>query len=262
MTDQGKNNTGLRVLLAAMCCQKGDWAGNLATHEQALAQARAEGCHLAVFPEMSLTGYVDPAAHPEQLLSLGARPVRCLAKLARHYGVAAIFGLSELGSDGAPYITQVYTAGGRLAGTYRKRHLGEGEESYSKGTERATFHLGRLSFGIALCAESEVDYPFDEPVRQGAGVIFFCAAPGLYGRRTGEEGWRRGLQWWESAGLAGASRHAARTGAWIALATQAGATVDEDFPGLAALVAPSGEVVARLPDWHPGTLTVDLPVQV
>jgi predicted amidohydrolase len=46
---------------------------------------------------------------------------------------------------------------------------------------------------------------------------------------------------------------------WIALSTQAGATADEDFPGLAALIDPTGTVVAALPDWHEGTLLVDVP---
>ena len=45
------------------------------------------------------------------------------------------------------------------------------------------------------------------------------------------------------------------------MATQAG-SVDEDFPGIAALVAPTGEVVERLPDRRPGTLVVDIPVTV
>jgi 8-oxo-dGTP pyrophosphatase MutT (NUDIX family) len=49
---------------------------------------------------------------------------------------------------------------------------------------------------------------------------------------------------------------------WVGIATQAGATHDEDFPGLAALVSPDGEVVRRLPDWRPGTLVVDIPVAV
>jgi predicted amidohydrolase len=49
-------------------------------------------------------------------------------------------------------------------------------------------------------------------------------------------------------------------GIWIALATQAGSTVDEDFPGLAALVSPDGTVVDRLPDWHEGALIVDIPL--
>jgi predicted amidohydrolase len=46
----------------------------------------------------------------------------------------------------------------------------------------------------------------------------------------------------------------------VALATQAGSAVDEDFPGIAALIAPTGEIVARLPDWRAGTLVVDLPL--
>jgi len=96
------------------------------------------------------------------------------------------------GEDGASYITQAYACQGRLAGVYRKRHLGEGEEGYARGTQPALFQLGALRFGIAICAEGGVDYPFDEPAASGAQVIFFCAAPGLYGRRTGEESWRTG----------------------------------------------------------------------
>jgi predicted amidohydrolase len=46
---------------------------------------------------------------------------------------------------------------------------------------------------------------------------------------------------------------------WIAIATQAGSTVDEEFPGLAALVDPRGDVVAQLPDWQPGNLVVEIP---
>jgi len=44
------------------------------------------------------------------------------------------------------------------------------------------------------------------------------------------------------------------------MTTQAGSAHDEDFPGLAALVKPGGEVAHRLPDWRPGTLVVDVPV--
>jgi predicted amidohydrolase len=253
------DTAGYRLLLAAVCCRKGNWPANLATHDDALRRARDEGCQLAVFPEMSLTGSVDPAVHPEHLLRLESAPVRSLTELTRRYSVAAVFGVAEQGDRGACHITHAYARAGRLAGAYRKRHLGEGESAYTPGTEQALFRFGELSFGIAICAEGGLDYPFDEPAAAGADVIFFCAAPGLYGRRTDEAGWRAGHSWWESRGLADARRHAARTGAWVALATQAGSAGDEDFPGLAALVAPGGEVVARLPDWRPGTLVVDLP---
>jgi predicted amidohydrolase len=52
----------VRALLAALRCPKGDVAGNLAAHVRLLSDAASAGCDLAVFPEMSLTGSVDPAS--------------------------------------------------------------------------------------------------------------------------------------------------------------------------------------------------------
>jgi len=75
-----------------------------------------------------------------------------------------------------------------------------------------------------------------------------------------EASWRQGFSWWEGCSLGDAGRHARRLGLWIALAGQAGSAADEDFPGLAALVRPDGTVAARLPDWRPGVLTVDIPL--
>jgi predicted amidohydrolase len=251
----------LRVMLAAICCQKGDVAANLAVHDQVLRDAREAGCQLAVFPEMSLTGSVDPAAHPGRLLPLDSAPVAALAALTGQHSVAAVFGLAERGEAGRAYITQAYACDGRLVGSYRKRHLGEDEGAYTPGAGPALFRLGGLRFGIAICAEGGVDFPFDEPAAAGAEVIFFCAAPGLDGRRTDEAGWRAGHAWWQGCGLGDARRHATRTGTWVALATQAGTTEDEDFPGIAALVSPGGQVVDRLPDWRAGTLIADLPLR-
>ncbi len=252
--------TPMRLMLASLRCEKGDSEGNLAAHLDVLRKAQAQGCQLAVFPEMSLSGSWHPERDRNELLSLGSNAVVSVVEATQRHSVGAIFGIAELSEDGALHIAQIYASQGRLMGVYRKRHLGEGEEAFDPGTASATFRYGSLRFGIAICAEGRVDYPFDESKALGAEIIFFCAAPGLHGRRTDDQSWRAGHTWWESEGLANARRHAARTGAWVALVTQAGSTVDEDFPGLAALVAPSGEVVARLPDWKEGTLTVEVPL--
>ena len=155
----------------------------------------------------------------------------------------------------------MYGHSGRLGGAYRKRHLGEGEEGYRTGEGPGVFQLGAARFGVALCAEGGVDFPWTEAVAGGAAVVFFCSAPGLYGRRTDERGWREGHAWWVSSGLGDAARHARRLAVPVAMATQAGSTEDEDFPGLAALVSPAGEV-ARLPDWRPGSLVVEVAADV
>ena len=251
----------MRLLLAAITCAKGDLDANLATHLDVLDEARRARCDLVLFPEMSLTGSVDPRTHAEDLIDLDHPAVRPLAAGTRAARVSAVFGIAEAHPEG-PWITQVHAVEGRVFGEQRKRHLGDGEEGYRAATETAVQGLGAARFGVAICAESAVDEPWDASAAAGADLHLFAAAPGLTGRRTDPAGWAAGLAWWEGAGLADAQRHARRLGTWVALATQAGSTHDEDFPGVAALVDPNGAVVARLPDERPGTLVVDVPVGV
>jgi predicted amidohydrolase len=174
--------------------------------------------------------------------------------------VAGCFGIAEQTTAGIPHITQIVAAEGKVLGVQRKRHLGEGEEAFTAGTGAALFDLAGARFGVAICAEAGFDDQFDDAAAGGAGLVLFPAAPGLYGRRTDEASWRTGFDWWQGCGLGDARRHARRLGLWIALAGQAGSTVDEDFPGLAALVRPDGTMAARLPDWRAGTLSVDIAV--
>lgn len=226
-----------------------------------MAEARHVGCELAVFPEFSLTGSVNPSTHPERAITLDHPAVGSLIGEAERLGMAAVFGIAEA-LGGAFSITQAYTVNGQLAGVQRKRHLGEGEDRYTPAADTSVFDYGAARFGTIICAEAGTDFTWDHTVAAGAELILFCSAPGLYGRRTDEAGWRRGFEWWESCGLADAKHHAARLGVWVAMATQAGSTEDEDFPGIAALINPAGEVVDRLPDWNPGSLVVDIPVSI
>jgi predicted amidohydrolase len=247
-------------MLAAMRCEKGDIEGNLRAHRDLLAQAASAGQDLVLFPEMSLTGSVHPATNPERLVPADHRAIIALAEATRGTLVGACFGVAERLPGGDSCITQVFAAGGRVAGLQRKRHLGEGEEAFTAGSEAAVYEHAGVRFGVAICAESGYEGPFDSAAAAGASLVLFPAAPGLHGRRTSAASWQAGLAWWESCGLADACRHARRLGLWVALAGQAGSTADEDFPGLAALVGPDGQVTARLPDWRAGTLTVEIPL--
>jgi predicted amidohydrolase len=248
----------MRLALAAMTSDKGDVECNLGRHVDLMEAGAADGCHLAVFPEFSLTGSVDPIRAPEDLLSLDAAPVHALAAATKSTGIGAVFGIAERGRGG-PHITQVYARDGDLVGVQRKRHLGEDEDGYVVAGDDASFSFGSVVFAVAICAESGIDRPWEAAASAGASLVLFCSAPGLYGRRRDEAAWRDGYEWWQGCGLADARKQAARHRLWVAMATQAGSTRDEDFPGLAALVGPNGEVVARLPDWQPGTLMVDVP---
>jgi predicted amidohydrolase len=247
------------VLLAAARCAKGDLDANLATHRVELGRASTERVDLVVFPEMSLTGSVDPVRRPDRLVKVDDAAVAQLVDATRASRATVSFGIAERAGDHA-YITQCVAHDGALLGCYRKRVLGEDEEGFAVGDAPWTFAVDGVDVGLMICAESTTDAPIDAMVDAGAKLVCFSAAPGLYGRRTTDAARAEGHAWWESTGLADARRHARRRGVWIALATQAGATADEDFPGIAALVDPRGDVVARTPDWNPATLVVDVPL--
>ena len=250
----------MRILLVALNAQEGDLDGNLAAHIAMLREAATQGCDVAVFPEFSLTGSVEPSRHPERAVTLDAAPVQALLEATWRTGVAAVFGIAER-LDDRFHITQIYGHSGQLDGVYRKRHLGDDELSYRVGQGAGVFQLGSARFGVTICAEGGVDFPWTEAVDGGAEVIFFCSAPGLYTRRSDAASWRRGYAWWVSHGLGQAVRHARRLAVPVAMATQAGRGKHQDFPGLAALVLPSGEV-ARLPDGRAGSLVVEVAADV
>jgi predicted amidohydrolase len=249
----------MRALLAALTCHKGDIWRNVSEHLVALDAARHARCDVAIFPELSLTGSVDALRHAERAVTLHDDAVRTIVETTRNAGFTAIFGIAERAPTGELFITQLVARDGELAAFHRKRHLGEDEEGYGTGDESPIVDVAGSTVGLILCAESPIDDTWDATHRAGAEVVAMCSAPGLYGRRTSDDEWRAGLEWWESAGLADACRNAHRLDVWVAMATQAGSTDDEDFPGIAALVSPAGEVIARLPDWRPGTLVVDIP---
>lgn len=250
----------VRILLSALRCEKGALDRNLAEHRRVLAEARDASCALAVFPEMSLSGSVDPAQRPERLIGLDHPAVAALTAATRDLGVAAVFGIAEAADHGVARITQAFADQGELHGVQRKRHLGDDEVGYRAADEDACFELDGVRFTIAICAEGETERPFAHAQSVDAPLVCFPAAPGLYGRKTTEAEWRLGWDWWCGHGLRQAREHARERGLWIALAGQAGSTEDEDFPGLAALVDPRGEIVAQLPDWQAGNLVVNVPV--
>ena len=248
----------MRLALAAMTSDKGDVERNLGRHVDLMEAAAADGCHLAVFPEFSLTGSVDPGRAPEDLLSLDAAPVHALAAATKSTGIGAVFGIAERGRGG-PHITQVYARDGDLVGVQRKRHLGEDEDGYVVAGDDASFSFGSVAFaGRDLCRERHrstmggcrVGGSIPGAVLLRAGTVRPASRRGGMARRlrvvAGLRA-RRRPQAGRSPPAVGGHGDPSRV------------HPDEDFPGLAALVDPNGEVVARLPDWQPGTLMVDVP---
>src|SRR5215831_3894426 len=97
----------LRLSLVQMRCEKGAIEENLA----AIAAYLREGAHhdvdIVCFPEMSITGYVEPRQHPEAVLSLDGPEVARFLALTQGAEMTVIAGLVEQNLVGKPLITQI-----------------------------------------------------------------------------------------------------------------------------------------------------------
>jgi predicted amidohydrolase len=242
----------VRVALTALECEKGDVPRNLGAHLAVLDGAADAGCAWVVFPEYSLTGSVDAQRHPERAISIDDASMHEL--VAATTDIGAVFGLGERDGN-AFFITQVVARGGEIVGTQRKRVIAPDEIGHAAGHETLVVD----QFGLIICREADVDWTWDATRAAGADVVFFCSAPGLDGRRLTEADMRAGYEWWRAHGLGRARTQAQRLGVWVGMSTQAGSTIDEEFPGIAALVSPTGDVVAESSHWHEALLVVEIP---
>ncbi len=233
-----------------------------------MAQASADNCDVIVFPEMSLSGYNDPAKFPDSVQPLNSEWVTRFVTLTGKYRIAASAGFIEANPRGKPFITQVLAQDGRMIGFYRKRHVVDEEaEWFSAGDHTPVFRLklseGEVFCALAVCADSDNPAIFRDAAQGGAQIVFHSSAPGLYGRRTDEASWQVGFDWYKSHLAQRLPLYARDNHLYIAVATQTGSTVDEDFPGGSFVFGPDGDCLAASPDWSEMLLTheIEIPIQ-
>ena len=249
----------VRVLLSALRCEKGAVPTPLRRIGACSTTRWAAECALALFPEMSLTGSVDPAVHPERLITLDDASVsdlvackpraRCRGGV-RHRRTSSRRTLHHAGRRGRRRsrgrAAEAPSRRGRGGLPVRRRRPGV------RRRRRALRHCD-LRRGPNRPADSRSRRP-----RAPGWCAFRPRLASTAGARP-KPGGALGWDWWCGDALGDARRHAHERGLWIAIATQAGSTADEDFPGLAALVDPQGVVVDQLPDWSAADLVVEVP---
>jgi predicted amidohydrolase len=242
-----------------MNCEKAAIDRNLDFMRQAIADARAEGADVVCFPEMCLTGYIDPVKFPQAILTLEHPVVQRIVEFSGTYGICAIAGLVERNSDGKPFITQFVASHGKMAGVYRKRTIKDGEEEwFAPGDgKQPIFDVSGVACGLAICADIDDPQIFRDNAALGAKVVFECAAPGLYGNQA-TRNWVTGHRWWRTNCLEKLGQYAAEQRIHIAVSTQAGRTIDEDFPGGGYLFDDKGQLVVETEDWSEGVLYVEI----
>lgn len=250
---------GLLIGLVQMRCPKGDIDGNLEQIRRYLQEGARRGAAIMCFPEMSITGYIDPTRRPDAVLSLDHPAIARFVAMTETYRITALAGIVEANPDGKPFITQIAAHDGNLLGVYRKTTIPDDEAKwFAAGPAVRVFAHPAAAFGISLCYDISNPALFAESARQGARIVFEAAAPGLYGSQASRD-WQAGFDWWRSECHRLFGRYARENGIAIAVATQAGRTEDEDFPGGGYLFAPDGTCIAETPDWTEGVLYAIVP---
>lgn len=241
----------LSIGLIQMRCEKADLPGNLAQTKAALVRAALRAVQIVAFPEMSLTGYINPSRYPQAVLRVNGPEVARLLQATRDIPSIALVGMVEENPTGKPYITQLVVREGHLLGLYRKRTIEDEEiEAFSPGSQSSVFAFGDLTFAIAICADVGNRAVYADAARQGARTVFELAAPGLYGEQA-TRNWESGYRWWEGVCRNQLSGYSRELGLWVAVATQAGRTIDEDFPGGGYVFAPGGSRIFATEDSRP-----------
>ena len=184
----------MRIALAQINPTVGDLPGNAAKIRKALAEAKAQGCALAVFPELAVCGYTprDYLARADFLDACRAS-LDALAKETT--GIAALIGFPERRppDEGRPCFNALaFCAGGKVQAVARKCLLPAydvfDEPRYFEPAQAPTvIDLQGVKIGLSLCEDLWNDkgfwnhqaYPIDPTAlaaAQGADLLINASA--------------------------------------------------------------------------------------
>jgi predicted amidohydrolase len=227
----------IKLALAQISSKREDKEANLKKIEALTLKASKQGAHLAIFPEMSLTGYVLHDQTYELAETVPGPSVERVEALAKKTGMHIIFGMPELSEKtmATVFNTAVFVGPQGFIGKYRKMYLPthsvfEEKRYFRPGYETAAFQTRIGNIGLCIC----YDIFFPEVVRlarlKGAQLIVcISASPAV--RRS----------YFETLVCARAIENTA----YFAYVNLAGVQEGLQFWGGSRLVSPNGDVLAK-----------------
>jgi NAD+ synthase (glutamine-hydrolysing) len=243
----------LNIAMVQLNQRVGDLAGNAALVKSAALEAQKAGAHIAIFPEMVLTGYPveDLALRPS--FQLGSKAA--IAQLAKELAPEIVCIVGYLDQvDGQPQNMVAVISGGEIKARYAKCHLpnyGVFDEyrNFKAGSETLVVRIHGVDVGIAICEDLWID----------GGITAQLAArnPGLVLVPNGSPFERNK----DDVRLALVTKRAREAKAPLAYVNMTGGQDDLVFDGDSIVVDHTGAVIARAPQFEDGIMVVDVDVQ-
>ena len=254
----------LRVGLAQIDTTVGDLAGNADLVSSWVGHAVEAGCHLVLFPEMTLTGYpAEDLVLRRSFVEASRSGLEALARRLDDEGageVAVAVGYCDRSSTPAPAVGRpagepqnalaVLFRGGVVA-RYAKHHLpnyGVFDEAryFVRGETFPVVRLHGVDVGLTICEDL---WQEGGPVHVGRAAevgLLLCVNGSPYER--GKDDVRGEL----------VARRAVQAGAALAYVNLVGGQDELVFDGDSIVVDAAGRVVARAPMFEQGLMAVDL----
>jgi NAD+ synthase (glutamine-hydrolysing) len=239
----------LRLALCQINQTVGDIPGNERRIEAAIATARDAGAQLAVFPELTITGYP-----PEDLLLKrhflrdAREAIDRLAATTRD--IVTVVGFPDAESDRL-YNAAAVLADGRVAAIHHKVHLPnygvfDEQRHFHPGTRSSLIDLGPHRIGLTVCEDVwEPGAPASDQALAGATLILNLSASPYHAGKGRE----RELLF---------AHRARENGAAIAFCGLVGGQDELVFDGHSFVLDAAGDVVARAAAFAEEVLVCDL----
>jgi predicted amidohydrolase len=248
----------LRIALVQFAPRLGVLEENLARHRELLAEARAAGAGLVVFPELGLTGYQlqDLAAE----VAMRKDDPRLLGLAAGTDGLSTVVSFVEEADDHRLFISAALLEDGEVRFVHRKLFL----PTYGLFDERRFFAAGDrlrtvdsrlgVKLGIAICEDFWHLGVAETLALDGAQLLInVSSSPGRDLAAIHEVGLGTAVSWRTLM-----RTYAQLTTSFVVFCNRVGMDETISFWGGSEVIAPSGEALFTAPLFDEGLYTVDV----
>ena len=248
----------VRVALAQIAPALGQLDANLARHHKLIADARAQGADLVVFPELGLTGYQLQDLASEVAIRLDDGRLADLA--AATHDLSVVVSFVEESADHRLFIAAALLEDGRICHVHRKLFL----PTYGLFDERRFFAHGdmlravpsRLGVGIgmAICEDFwHLTVPQILALDGAQILVNVSSSPGRDLAATNEVGLGTATSWRTLM-----RTYAQLTTTFVVFCNRVGVDESISFWGGSEVIGPNGASVFSAPLYDEGLFTVDI----
>ena len=216
-------------------------------------QAKNQEAQLICFPELNVTGYSTKPEIKGCAESIPGPSSDRLVQMAQEHQIVILAGMAEKDDKGRIFASHLVVTPENISGIYRKIHIAPPERKvFSPGNSVPLFEIEGVKVGIQLCYDAHFPELSTRMAIDGADIIFM---PHASPRGTPSQklaSWLRHL-----------TARAFDNSVFIVACNQNGGNQKGlHFPGIAVVIAPSGDILEDNISGKEAMIVADLEAEV